>query len=230
MFRKLLSIFNLDGQLKHTQPNTVGRFSPYAQSEANLIYNLLFCDDMPLFKPKEGQIPTSWQSIIFEPNQNNEEIGKIAEDHNQESRVRILAFNILRENKLPVPPKQLLGVIVEIPLDGGLDVVAAYQDGRARYINQTGKMAIFEGGPPEIEAKAKALVASAVPTVNAIGPWDKERLPPPVKGMARMTFLVSDGLYFGEGPFAQLQNNSMASSIIKSASELLLLAVKTVVK
>jgi hypothetical protein len=38
-----------------------------------------------------------------------------------------------------------------------------------------------------------------------MGHWDKERLQFTGKGMARLTFLVSNGLYFGEGRFNTLQ-------------------------
>jgi hypothetical protein len=117
----------------------------------------------------------------------------------------------------------LLGVIVEVPLDGGLDVLAAYADGRVRYINQSGKIAIFEGGPPEVQASAKQLVAASTGLVSRIGPRDRARLPPPVAGHIRITFLVSDGLYFGEGSFKAMQADPMAGPIVRKATELLVL-------
>ena len=70
----------------------------------------------------------------------------------------------------------------------------------------------------------QALVAQ--PVVNKIGPWDKQRLPPPKAGNVRMTFLVSDGLYFGEGPFAVLQQDSLAGPVLSKATQLLLRAVE----
>jgi hypothetical protein len=103
--------------------------------------------------------------------------------------------------------------------------LAAYSDGRVRYINQTGKVAVFEGVPSQVDEKAKGLVASAVAALKCIGPWEKTRLPPPRKGNVRITFLVSDGLYFGEGPFSLLQHEPTAAPIIKNAGELLQLVV-----
>jgi hypothetical protein len=46
-----------------------------------------------------------------------------------------------------VPKKELLGVIAESPLQGGLDVLVTYSDKTLRYINQTGKLAVFESTP-----------------------------------------------------------------------------------
>jgi len=229
MFRKFWTLVGIGSALA-SSAQAAEAPAPYKQPEINFIYNLLFCDDLSLFKPKSEKPLVYWESALFAPNPDTETIRKIAEDKDEESRIRVLAFNWLREHKHAVPARQLLGVIVEVPLDGGLDVIAAYADGRVRYINQTGKLAVFEGAPPEVEEKAKALVASALPAVNRIGPWDKKRLPSPKKGNVRMTFLVSDGLYFGEGPFAQMQREPMAAPIIQTAGELLQLVVGVATK
>jgi hypothetical protein len=57
--------------------------------------------------------------------------------------------------------------------------------------------------------------------VNKIGVWDKPRRPNPTKGNVRITFLVSDGLYFGEGPMNILFNDEMASPALTNATELM---------
>jgi hypothetical protein len=123
-----------------------------------------------------------------------------------------------------------LGVIVEVFLKQGLDVLAAYPDGRVRYLNQSGKIAVFEGGPPQVEALAKELVAVSQAVVNKIGPWEEKRLAPPRRGNARMTFLVSDGLYFGEGRFHVLQQDAMGGPVLAKAAELLQHAVDAALK
>ena len=119
-----------------------------------------------------------------------------------------LAYCRLRTLGENVPKKKLLGVIVDVLLQQGLDVLAAFSEGVVRYLNQSGKVAIFEGEQNPVEGLTKELVAVSQPVVNQIGPWDKQRLPPPVAGNVRMTFLVSDGLYFGEGPCARLATRS----------------------
>jgi hypothetical protein len=207
-----------------------GHPRPYRQDAINRVYNLLFCDDLDLFRTAEVTPQGSPLGVILASNPDRGAIEAIANDSQAESRARALAFNWLRRRSAAVPSKRLLGVIVEVPLQGGLDVLAVYADGRIRYINQTGKLVVFEESPPAISSKARELIAVSQPVVNQIGPWQDPRLPPPKKGNVRMTFLVSDGLYFGEGPFEDMQREAMAAPIIRRAGELLALIVGTVVR
>ena len=112
----------------------------------------------------------------------------------------------------------------------GLDVIGAFADGGVRYLNQSGKAAIFEATGDQVAVLAKELVAVAQPLVERIGPWDKTRLPPPGAGTVRMTFLVSDGLYFGEGPFEQLQSDPLAGPLLAKAAQLVQLCVETALR
>jgi hypothetical protein len=224
MFSKLLSKLGI-GNSPELSKNENSVSQPYATSEINYIYNLLFCDDLSLFKPRQDQDLAPWQETLFSKNPDQVAIETIATDSMEESRIRALAFNWLRQNGQTIPNREVLGVIIEVPLEGGLDTLAAYSDGRVRYINQTGKLAVFEGGPPEVQSMAKQLVAISEATVAKIGPWDKPRLPPPSRGHIRMTFLVSDGLYFGQGPYGIMQKDPSAAPIINQATKLLQLAV-----
>ena len=85
---------------------------------------------------------------------------------------------------------------------------------------QLGKVAIFEGSGNPVEGLAKELVAVSQSLVDQIGPWDKKRMPPPKQGNVRMTFLVSDGLYFGEGPFDAIQRDPMGGPVLAKATQL----------
>jgi hypothetical protein len=202
------------------------RFGPYVKEEINLIYNLLFCDDPALFRPSESEQLTSWKLTLFNDSPDPKAITAIAEEEREESRVRVLAYNWLRKNKHRVPKKRLLGVVLEVPLAGGLDVLAVYQDRRIRYINQTGRLVVLEGVLPGMEVPVANLLAASQEAVNRIGPWDKPRLPPPAKGNIRMTFLVSDGIYFGEGDLSSMQHEPTAAPIIRSATELVNLVAR----
>jgi hypothetical protein len=200
---------------------------PYAQSEINFIYQLLFCDDPELFRPRPGTEPVAWHDILFAAQPDIAAVRELAEDEKQESRCRALAYNWLRQNRQAVPSRILLGAIVEVPLAAGLDVLAAYTDGRIRYINGTGKLAIFESAPADIGTQAGKLIAAARAAVARIGPWEGKRLPPPVQGKARMTFLVSDGLYFGEGPLPGIDRDPIGGPILYEAGKLLQMVVDT---
>ena len=205
-------------------------YKPYAEYHVNFLYNLLFCDDLALFKNKEAAASGSPWSIILADNPDVESLQMLAEDGTNEGRVRALAYGRLRAVGAHIAPKRILGVIVEVPQPKGLDVLAAFSEGGVRYLNQSGKVAIFEGGGHPLETLARELVAAAQPLVNRIGPWDKSRRPPPSPGSVRITFLVSDGLYFGEGPFVVLQRDPMAGPILAKAALLLEKAVDVALK
>ena len=194
--------------------------APYREDAANHIYNLLFCDEPRMFAPHDAKA-ADWQRTLFAPSPKNVEVRKLADDAAADARVRMLACNWLREHSQAVPAKQLLGVIVEVPLDGGLDTLAAYLDGSVRYINQSGKMSIFEGPIPKLAPFVDKLFEASRTVVARIGPWDKARLPAPRRGHVRLTFLVSDGLYFGEGAMDVFSRDAMAGPVIHAASQLL---------
>jgi hypothetical protein len=99
--------------------------------------------------------------------------------------------------------------------------LAVFADGSARYIKHTGKIAVVEGTPNNFDAEIAAVIATSKPIIEAIGPWDRDRLEAPQKGNIRMSFLVSDGLYFGEGPMDKMQKEQMASPLINAATSLL---------
>ena len=194
---------------------------PYKDEPTNLIYQLLFCDRVQLFKEHySGKVQHPW-SELFRKKPDLAAIARIAGDTREESRVRMLAFNMLRAAGRTVPKKDYLGTIIEVRLEEGLDTMAVFADGSARYINHSGKIAVVEGTPNPFDGEIKRVIETSRPIVAAIGPWDKERLPPPKVGNLRMTFLVSDGLYFGEGPMDSMQRQALAAPLISAATSLL---------
>lgn len=217
MLRKILSTLGLVGA---TSALASPPYSPYAGEAPNFIYNLLFCDDPDSFKAKPGEPSTPWQEAIFSEPFNISSIEAVASDLSQEGRVRYLAFSRLRELGQHVPPKILLAVIVEVSLDSGLDTLAAFSEGGVRYVNHSGKLVVIEGNA-SILSTVKDLFTSAQPVVARLGPWESLRLAPPKKGNVRLTFLVSDGLYLGEGPMSQMQGDAMAGPIIYRSTKLL---------
>lgn len=189
---------------------------PHTDPAANQIYALLFCDQPELFV----NLGDHWPAL-FAQHPDEAALRAIAEDAGAEGRVRALAFGRLRELGKSVPQRILLGAVIEVALDAGLDVVAAYSEGGVRYINATGKMSIFEGAAHPVSNEAHALLTASQNVVNRIGPWDKARLPPPATGRVRMSFIVSDGLYFGEGQFEDLERDPLGGSVLNAATKLL---------
>ena len=132
-------------------------------------------------------------------------------------------YNLLfKDRNLPVSgEKEILSVIIEVGLPEGLDVVAAFKDGSARYINYSGKLIIWETRTNESDELISQLFSDSMDVVNKIGPWTEARRPAPTAGNIRLSFIVSDGLYFGEGPFEVLQNDPMGGPVIADAIKLM---------
>jgi hypothetical protein len=207
-----------------------GLHRPYKESTTNFLYNLLFCDDLALFRAKDSTPPTGAWAILLSSTPRTDDVERIANDEKEESRTRMVAFNYLRSKKVAVPARQVLGVVVEVPLEGGLDTLAVFADGRMRYINHSEKLAIFEATPATMEDDRAKLMQAAAAAVAKIGPWDKPRRPPPPQGHVRLTFLVSDGLYFGEGPFSAILNDPIGGPVLATASDLLMKIVNATTK
>lgn len=222
VFNKLLGLVGLSA-ISVGSAVAAPPYAPYATDAPNAIYDLLFCDDLAAFAPKLGSMAAPWQTALFAAHPDVAEIEALAQDTKAESRVRALAYFWLRTHGHPVPKRVLLGVVVELPLDDGLDVLAAYADGGVRYINHAGPIAVVEpGGLPAATQTVANLMEKAKPVVETIGPSDEPRRAPPEKPNLRMTFIVSDGLYFGEGPLKVMQVDALAGPVFQEATELLL--------
>lgn len=194
---------------------------PYTDSATNLIYNLLFCDSIDLYKLNIQQ-PVSYPfDVLFSETSSIADLQEIINDSTSDPRVKLLAYNKQLQGGHKPTKKELLAVIVEVGLDEGLDVLAAFSDGTARYINQTGKILVWETSDQTSSQLTSDLFAASVDIVNKIGTWDQPRRPHPETGNVRLTFLVSDGLYFGEGPIDVLFDDPMAGHALGIATELL---------
>ncbi|WP_428663012.1 hypothetical protein [Runella sp.] len=196
--------------------------NPYRDRSVNFTYNLLFCDNPDLYKEEKQQPHIYPFDLLFSETVSVKDLQKIIEDEGSDPRVKILAYN--KQIALGHSPtkKELLGVIIEVALDEGLDVLASFNNGTARYINHTERIIVWETTHDEAANKiTNDLFTCSQHIVNQIGPWDKPRRPNPAKGNVRISFLVADGLYFGEGPINVLFNDPMASPALAKATELM---------
>ncbi|MBS1744507.1 MAG: hypothetical protein JST81_15875 [Bacteroidetes bacterium] len=194
--------------------------NPYINEAINTIYNQLFCDNAALYQMNADTSVYPW-NILCSNNPAEADLRSVINDNALESRHKIIAYNLLQAKGITIAEKELLGVIVEVALPEGLDVIAAYRDGTARYINYTGKVLVWETETEESNNLVNKLFSDSRNVVTQIGPWDGERLPYPKGEHVRLSFLVSDGLYFGEGPFAVLQSDAMGGPVISDAAALM---------
>lgn len=206
-----------------TQPAIPDLISkPYKDTATNVIYNLLFCDDLDLYRSR-NRPPYSYPfNILFSDYPDEADLQRVIDDSTLDARLRILALNTRRSMGQAPAEKVLLGVIVEVALEGGLDVLASFRDGKARYINQSGKVLIWDTITDTRANELTAdLFAKSEPIIGQIGPSDKPRKPHPFAGSARITFLVSDGRYFDEAQGETLFDDSIAGPALTTATQLM---------
>ena len=193
--------------------------TPYAEAPINTLYEMLFCDELALFSQTPAPLSGPWHDLLDEST-SDEALRGMVEDDGQPARIRLLASQKLRSRGVQ-PGHQLLGVIVELVLEEGLDVLAAFKDGTARYFNYTGKVLIWESPTSASDAIINRLFAESQRIVAQIGLWRKPRKMFPGKGMLRISFLGTDGLYFGEGPISIMFDDVMSAPAIREATALL---------
>jgi hypothetical protein len=141
-----------------------------------------------------------------------------------ESRHYLQAWHFLRElGELPSDgeAKQLYGVVVEVTLDEGLDIVAAYADHTARYFNYSGAAIVWERPNESLDQAIDSLLEAGRLVAAQIGPWDGERPPAPPRGQVRISMLVPSGLHFGQGPFEALSGDPLGGPVITAAMQLM---------
>lgn len=229
MLRKLLSAFALGGALAAgaaAEPPP----APYGEPATDLVYNLLFADDWRALRGSAADEPGEPLATLLADEPDAARLLAIASDRARESRLRMLACHRLRELNRPVPPKELLGVVVEVGTEGGLDVLAAYPDGSVRYIGHSGKMVSADAPAPAVAARARELLAAARPVVERTGPWRGGRPAAPPEGVVRFTFLVCGGLHLGQGPYSRMRTDPMGGPLIAAAERLLVAVVRDVLQ
>jgi hypothetical protein len=141
-----------------------------------------------------------------------------------ESRHCIEAWHVLRELGVAPPSdlaKRLYGVVVEVALPSGLDLLAAYADHSARYFNWSGGAVIWDAPDGAFDLDIDALLAIGQKVVERIGPWEAGRPAPPPTGQVRLNLLTPSGLHFGQGPMGDLMHDALAGPFLRAATKLM---------
>jgi hypothetical protein len=203
--------------------------------EQPAIRDILF-GDLPFSQWPNGSATSvdgePWLSFISARNQldsGNQESAKqtlrrILEMPDLESRHYLQAWHFLRElGESPTDgdAKRLHGVVVEVALDEGLDIVAAYADHTARYLNYSGAAIVWERPNESLDQAIDSLLAAGRMVAAQIGPWEGPRPAAPPKGQVRISMLVPSGLHFGQGPFDALSGDPLGGPVIAAAMQLM---------
>jgi hypothetical protein len=93
-----------------------------------------------------------------------EKLRAVLQQNNPESRVNLLTWAALRtlgEQPDSKAATVVHGVVMDIPVGKGMDTLAAYADGTARYINYSGKVIIFEIEDARVQELCSRLMSAA---------------------------------------------------------------------
>lgn len=151
------------------------------------------------------------------------ELQKITEMPGLESRHYLQAWHFLRQLGVNPPAekaKTVYGVVVEVGMPNGADTIAAYLDGTARYLHNTGGGVIWERPDSSLDDQIQALLAAGQKVAGYIGPWEQERPGVPESGNVRLNMLTPSGLHFGYGGFKTLSEEPMGNAILSPATRL----------
>ncbi len=150
-----------------------------------------------------------------------------------ESLQYLQAWHFLRAaGRLPSADKAklVLGVVIEMPNGGRHDLLAAYSDGSARYVNHSDKVILVEDrSDPQIQGAIQVWIDLAHTVAEVIGPWNTTlpNLPPE---HACITILTPIGPHFGQGPERNLSADPMAGSFIAAATIVLRIIVDRAIR
>ena len=151
-----------------------------------------------------------WQEIVNRPG--------------LEPRHYLQAWNFLRiagQEPAAKIAKQVLGVVVEVGLEGGLDLLAAYPDYSARYYNFSGAGVVWERPNDAMNQHIDALIEASARVVAKIGAWKGPRPEPPGKDQVRLNFLTPSGLHFGQAPLEMMSKDPIGGEVLYRAGGLM---------
>jgi hypothetical protein len=97
-----------------------------------------------------------------------------------ETRAQLWVWTALRGMGEQPDPKsgwEILGVVVEVPVQGAYDTLAGYQDGSARYLNFSGSAIFWDAPDAAIKNLCQALLGSAVSAASRAKPRRDVSLP-----------------------------------------------------
>lgn len=117
-----------------------------------------------------------------------------------ETRIHLQAWSLARRIGIEPPAgdaRRARGVVIDVGLDGGLDTLAGYDDGTARYLNQGGGAVVWEARDPSIDEAINGLIAAAQAVVERSGPLDGPRPAAPPSGYAAIWILTDNGIHLG---------------------------------
>ncbi len=204
-----------------------------ANSLRELLYGLVPLDDWA--NQGVGNLDEPWQSFerartLIHAGNIDQAVKiwcKIALTEGLSSRHALQAWLFMRQAGAQPPAavaKATIGAAVEVPMHGAHDLLVAYQDGTADYVNYSGRATTWRDRSDSQMRSAIEYWHSAAQTMaDTIGPWGESSLPPLPTGHSRVIALTASGPHFGQGPEDALSADPTACSFLSAATRVMLL-------
>lgn len=109
---------------------------------------------------------------------------------------------------------KILGIVLELSVPHGHDIIAVYADHSAGYFSHSGKKAIWQRHEDMLDKKIDDLIQYSAKIITQLKPYKGERPDLPGKQIARINFLTSYGLHFGDAPQQLLFHDPGAGKIM----------------
>lgn len=149
---------------------------------------------------------------------------KVLQMRSLEVRLYLQAWDCLRGmGKFPSAEeaREIQGVVIEVALERGLDIVATYADGSARYINYSGAAIVWDIHDADIDRMVDELLAVGQSIVDVTEVWDGLRPPAPPTGIVRISLLTFGGLHLVQGSFPAVSQDGLGGLALRSAFDLM---------
>lgn len=122
--------------------------------------------------------------------------------------------------------RRVLGVIVDMHTDEGLDTLAGFLDGSARYLNFSGAGVVWEAPDAEVRRRVDDLLLAGEEVLRLTEPIEPPRPAAPGHGGAMISVITPGGIHVGAGSVYHLSNDSHGGPVISAAGNLLALLVE----
>jgi hypothetical protein len=117
--------------------------------------------------------------------------------------------------------RHVLGVVAEVGVASGNDILAAYADRTARYQNYSGAGVVWLRPDRSLDGPIEAVLRTAEPIAARVDPWGKSLRPPPGAGFMRLNVLTPSGIHFGEAPIQVLDEDRLARPLVRACTALM---------
>jgi hypothetical protein len=145
-----------------------------------------------------------------QPEEAKKSLRRLLADPAAEVREKLLAWRALRKLGEKLPPnlsREVVGVVLEVPIDNWVDTLAAYSDGRARYLNGKNGGVIIREVPDltSLDSLVNDVIKAAKPLVEKAPVFDKHQ--PPKSDVVRVSILTYGGIHIIEAKESDIKEN-----------------------